>query len=44
MKFINIKLIKRGYGSINIRKFVESVLENPKNWPKAREAYVKKEK
>jgi len=36
IKFLNTKLIKRGYGSINIRKFIEAVLSDPKKWQKAR--------
>lgn len=44
IKFMNTKMIKRGYGSQNLKRFISGVLENPKNWNKLRYDYVEKEK
>jgi hypothetical protein len=40
IKFINNKMIKRGYGSPNLKRFINGVLDNPKNWNRLRYDYV----
>lgn len=32
IRFIERKMVNKGYGSVNLRTFIKKVLDNPKNW------------